>query len=304
MKRILFFLFIMFFCHRLNAQANRFRPTYVCEGYIKLSEIKKLPIKLNYLVLLDSTIVGSYFYKSSFGTLTLTGKINKDGSFILYERDEKNDVTGCFIGKKLPDKRTINGIWTNNKNEKSYPFSLTILDDSKSYWSYIRKFRALPEYHNIQLAVKNPDKVVAFDIDDQAQTSLPKSFAKLKNVLSINIGGNQFKAFPVVISELQQLQELSMSSNGMEAVGPEIGNLKDLRILIINFNKLKELPIEIGSLKKLLYLELGNNQLKALPSTIVNLQQLQELHIERNKLSEKEKAKIKNLLPNCIIHFD
>lgn len=304
MKRIFFFLFIMFFCHSLNAQDNGFRPTYVCEGYIKLSETKKLPIKLNYLVLLDSTVVGSYFYKPSLGTLTLAGKFNKDNSFTLYERDEKNNITGYFKGKKIADKRAIIGTWTSNKSGKSYPFSLEMVDDSRSYWSYIRKFRALPEYQSIPLAVKNWDKVVAFDIDDQDQTSLPKAFAKLKNVLSINIGGNRFKTFPVVISKLQQLQELSMSSNGMEVLGSEIGNLKELRILIINFNKLKELPAEIGNLKKLLYLELGNNQLKTLPSTIANLQQLQELHIERNKLSDKEKAKIKRLLPNCIIHFD
>ncbi|MNK05763.1 Leucine Rich repeats (2 copies) [compost metagenome] len=272
MKRFFFFLFIMFFSHSLNAQDNGFRPTYVCDGYIKLSETKKLPIKLNYLVLLDSTIVGSYFYTPSFGTLKLTGKLNKGDSI--------------------------------NRSGKSYPFSLEMIDDSRSYWSYIRKFRDLPEYQSIQSAVRNPDKVVAFDIGDQAETFLLKSFAKLKNVLSINIGGNRFKAFPVVISELQQLQELSMSSNGMEVIRPEIGNLKELRILIINFNKLKKLPVEIGNLKRLLYLELGNNQLKTLPLTIANLQQLQELHIERNKLSDKEKAKIKRLLPNCIIHFD
>lgn len=304
MKAISFLLFIMIFCVNLNAQEHSFRPTSVCEGYIIISETKKLPIKLNYLVLRDSTVVGSYFYKPSLGTLKLEGKFHKDNSFILYERDEKNNFTGSFSGKKQPDKKIISGTWTDNKKEKSYPFLLTIIDDSKSYWSYIRKFRSMPEYHDIQSALSSPNKVVAFDIASQDQKTLPKSFSRLKNVLSINLLGNKFKAFPIVISELQQLQELSMSSNGMETVNPKIGNLKNLRILIINFNKLSELPKEIGNLKKLLYLELGNNQLEALPSTMANLQQLQELHIERNKLSEKERAKIKRLLPNCIIHFD
>lgn len=303
MKRLFIFLFTILFAVASNAQNNSFRPTYVCEGYIQISETKQLPIKLNYLVLLDSTVVGSYFYKPSFGTLSLAGEFNTDGTFVLYERDGKNNITGIFKGKRSSDK-TIHGHWTDTRKNTSYPFFLEVVDDSKSYWSYIKKFRSLPEFHSIQLAIKNPYKVLAFDIDNQAQTSLPASFAKLKNVRSINIGGNQFKAFPIVVSKLPQLQELSMSSNGMEAVGPSIGNLKNLRILIINFNKLKELPKEIGHLKKLLYLELGNNQLKALPSTIANLQQLQELHIERNKLSELEKAKIKRLLPNCIIHFE
>ena len=68
-----------------------------------------------------------------------------------------------------------------------------MIDDSRSYWSYIRKFRALPEYQSIQLAVRNSDKVVAFDINDQAQTSLPNAFAKLKLLLQLEL--NQVQQF-------------------------------------------------------------------------------------------------------------
>lgn len=303
MKRLLVFLFLIVFAVTSKAQNNSFRPTYVCEGYIIISKTKQLPIKLNYMVLLDSTVVGSYVYKPSLGTLKLIGKSNTDGTIVLYERDEKENITGVFTGRRSSDN-TIRGDWSGTRKNVSYSFFLKVMEDSKSYWTYIRKFRALPEYHDIQAAISDPSKVLAFDIEDQNQKTLPKSVRRLKNVLSINLLGNQFKTFPAVISELNQLQELSMSSNGMESVSPRIGHLENLRILIMNFNKLEELPNEIGKLKKLLYLELGNNQLTALPSTIANLQQLQELHIERNKLSEREKAKIKKLLPNCIVHFE
>ncbi len=71
----------------------------------------------------------------------------------------------------------------------------------------------------------------------------------------------------------------------------------------MNNNVLTELPKEIGKLTNLLYLEIGNNKIKSLPDEIKNLTKLQELHIERNLLDEKEKERLKKLLPNCIIHF-
>lgn len=71
----------------------------------------------------------------------------------------------------------------------------------------------------------------------------------------------------------------------------------------MNNNQLTELPKQIGELTNLLYLEIGNNQLTTLPDEIKYLTNLQELHIERNKLSDKEKERIKKLLPKCVIHF-
>jgi Leucine-rich repeat (LRR) protein len=71
----------------------------------------------------------------------------------------------------------------------------------------------------------------------------------------------------------------------------------------MNFNQLTELPKEIGELTHLLYLEIGNNQLTTLPDEIKYLTSLQELHLESNKLSDKEKERIKKLLPKCVIYF-
>jgi Leucine-rich repeat (LRR) protein len=71
----------------------------------------------------------------------------------------------------------------------------------------------------------------------------------------------------------------------------------------MNNNQLTELPKEIGELTNLLYLEVGNNQLTTFPNEIMYLTSLQELHIERNKLSDKEKERIKKLLPKCVVHF-
>ncbi len=73
--------------------------------------------------------------------------------------------------------------------------------------------------------------------------------------------------------------------------------------LDLRYQELKTLPKEIGKLKNLKELNLWQNQLKALPKEIGYLKMLKRLNLRNNKLSEREKEKIKKLLPKCVIYF-
>lgn len=304
MKAKLFWIMLLILIYSSNAfsQDKGFCPTYVYNGFIKTDTGKKLEINLNILVLLDSTLVGSYYYKPQNGSLKLVGHLNKDKSFNLIERDENDSITGVFNGEISEDRSKASGLWTSQTNEKIFNFELTIVKGS-SYWDYIQKNRALFEYNDLKIAIKENEKVLSIDVASQGLNKLPKNLDKLKNIVSINLLGNKFTEFPTVLSQLISLDEISLSSNDISYVGTEIGNLKNLRILIMNNNQLTFLPKELGELTNLLYLEIGNNQLTSLPDEIKYLTSLQELHIERNKLSQREKEKLQRLLPNCVIHF-
>lgn len=287
---------------KLKAQDKGFRPTYNYDGYLELSAEKKLPIKLNFLVLLDSSIVGSYYYEPQNGSLKLSGVFNKDYTVTFFEWDNKKHATGRFDGKVSKDRRSITGIWTSVNQKHKYPFSLNLVVAMKSYWDYIRRDRALKEYHNIDSALSEPDKVLSVDLGDQHHNKLPNKIITLKKMLSINLLGNDFKTFPIALTKLPQLEEASFASTGMTHVIPEIGRLKNLRILILDFNEFSTVPVEIGELTNLLYLDVSmNKNLKSLPSTIANLKQLQELRIENTGISSQEVQRIKNWLPQCVI---
>lgn len=301
MKQTLTILFLCSSC-MLFGQENFFRPTYVFEGSIQTDKGRELKVNMNFLVLLDSTIIGSYFYKPSNGSLKLVGQLNADNTFALVERNDKDSVTGYFNGVLSTDKKAASGKWTVPSKDKQFSFLLNRIE-GKSYWDYIKKNRSLYEYSDLQLAVKEADKVLSIDVGDKGIDKLPKQLANLKKIVSVNLMGNNFTSFPTVLSRLTTLDEISLSTNQLKSVGKEIGRLKNLRILIMNNNQLSELPKEIGELTNLLYLEIGNNKLKRLPEEIKYLTNLQELHIERNMLSDGEKQRIKRLLPNCIIHF-
>lgn len=302
MKQLWTVLYILTFSVKFFSQEKSFCPTYIYEGFIETDKGQKLEINFNFLVLLDSTLVGSYNYKPKNSELKLVGHLYKDNSFELTERDNKERITGNFKGTISIDKSYISGIWTSPNNDKNYKFKLDKLS-GKSYWDYISKNRKLFEYTNLELAIKESDDVMSIDLASQNLKKLPKEISKLKNIVSINLLGNKFVKFPTEISSLTNLDELSMSSNELVYVGSEIGELKNLRILIMNFNQLKSIPKEIGQLTNLLYLELGRNQLQTLPEEIKYLTNLQELHIENNRISKKEQQRIQKLLPNCVIHF-
>jgi hypothetical protein len=283
-------------------QVKRCCDTYVYEGYIVAEQGKKLQIKLNFLILLDSTMVGSYYYKPSDGSLKLAGKFYPDFTFRLVERNESDSITGYFEGKLNADFRLASGKWTNRTREKVFDFEIKQVQ-GESHWDYIKKNRALFEYTDLNKAIEEKERVFSIDVASQGLKKLPKKIAGLDKIVSFNLLGNQFESFPTVLSKLSTLDEISLSSNKLRYIGPEIGELKNLRILIINNNQLKELPKEIGTLTNLLYLEVGNNQLTSLPEEIKYLTRLEELHLSRNELSETEKQRIKKLLPRCVIHF-
>jgi hypothetical protein len=286
----------------LTVRGQDFRPTYVYDGYILTDKNQKLDISLNFLILLDSTMIGSYHYNHGGGPLKLVGQLYADNSFYLVERTETDSITGNFRGRLSSDKKLAEGLWASPKKGKEFNFKINQAD-KKSYWDYIKQNRSIFEYHNIAQAIGDRDKVLSIDVANQRLERLPKQLSTLNKIISINLLGNQFRSFPKVLSKLKTLDEISLSSNRLTYVGQEIGRLNNLRILIMNNNQLKKLPKEIGELTNLLYLEIGNNELNYLPQQIKYLTQLQELHIERNKLTDIEKQKIRGWLPNCVIYF-
>jgi len=302
MKQLWTIFIILTFSLNVFSQDKSFCPTYVFEGFIETDKGQKLEINLNFLVLLDSTLVGSYYYKPQNGSLKLVGHLYNDNSFELVERNNKDTKTGFLKGNLKTDKSNIQGIWTSPENDKKFKFNLDKVT-GKSYWDYIQKNRSLYEYKDLKKAIKEKEKVLSIYVASQNLKRLPKDIKKLEKIVSISLLGNNFTKFPVELASLTTLEEISLSSNQLTFVGSEIGKLTNLQILIMNFNQLKSLPKEIGQLTNLLYLELGRNELTTFPEEIKYLTNLQELHIENNKISETEKKRIQKLLPNCVIHF-
>jgi hypothetical protein len=122
------------------SQDKSFRRTYDYDGYILSNTGDTFQIRMNYLVLLDSTILGSYYYKSPNSSLKLSGHLNIDNSFALVERDNTEVITGFFNGRIAKDRKSANGYWTSPDKKQKLVFQL-VESSRKSYGYYIAKNR-------------------------------------------------------------------------------------------------------------------------------------------------------------------
>ncbi len=106
------------------------------------------------------------------------------------------------------------------------------------------------------------------------------------------------------IKELKNLTYLDLSNKELKELPPEIGHLTKLEYLMLKDNELRSLLPEIGNLTNLLELFVNNNDLSSLPSEIGKLTKLEVLALSGNQFSNKEKEKVKKLLPKCDIFFE
>lgn len=75
----------------------------------------------------DGVISGGYYYRKNMITIPVTGRFDKDLKFELEERAPvkgREEVTGQFRGTFTKNFDKLQGIWSNGRGTKSFPFSM------------------------------------------------------------------------------------------------------------------------------------------------------------------------------------
>lgn len=163
------------------------------------------------------------------------------------------------------------------------------------------KLKCLPEN------IGKLNRLQRFEVVYGLLSSLPRSFAKLKSLRSLNLTGNQLtelvdlSAFQVLqtldisqnklqhappsLAKLEQLQSLKMGSNPIRKLCASYKALSNLEELILPQAKLEQWPGDL-SFPKLKRLYLAHNELQLLPDSFFKHPHLEELDLDRNDLSE------------------
>jgi small GTP-binding protein len=126
--------------------------------------------------------------------------------------------------------------------------------------------------------------LIRLDLDRNRLTSLLPEITKLTNLISLELNGNQLASLPPEIAKLTNLTSLYLSDNQLTSLPPEIAKLSNLTSLNLNSNQLTSLPPEITKLANLTDLNLNGNQLTSLPPEIAKLTNLTYLDLRRNQL--------------------
>ncbi len=134
--------------------------------------------------------------------------------------------------------------------------------------------------------------------------TLPEEIASLSKLTSLDMGQTSLTNLTSAVVRLPRLKKLWLNDNALVALPPDLGNLKQLVYLNLDRNQLTSLPDSTGTMTSLRWLRLNDNKLTALPRDLSGLaQNLETLYLMGNPLPDKERDRIRNLLPKCKVVF-
>lgn len=151
------------------------------------------------------------------------------------------------------------------------------------------------ENHYKELLVKllntRPDTVTQLQLWKCGLTSLPTELRKFKNLETLELNDNDFKAADLsMLCEFKKLKYLAIDNCNLTEVPASIFCLKDLEKLSLFNNDISALPTELFQLTKIEELQLGGNLLTTLPNEILKLKKLKMLEIsggmKRNNIAK------------------
>jgi len=161
-----------------------------------------------------------------------------------------------------------------------------------------------PEYTDLAMALKNPDKVYKLNLRRKKLKEIPKEVFIFKNLQVLNLSKNKLKAIPADIGKLTNLQVLNVSANNIDTIPPEIGKLIHIKKLILNQNIIAHLPSTIGNLTQMTFLDMWGNEIQEFPKEITKLKNtLKVVDLRVISIKEDKQEDMVIQLPNTKIYF-
>ncbi len=152
------------------------------------------------------------------------------------------------------------------------------------------------EYTKIEEALKDPDKVIRLNLENQKNHDYFKDLSKFKNLQYLSLRNTNLDTVPEEILTLKNLRTLDIGNNGFSLLPKKFSSLKNLQELYLDKDKNLKLfeDIEILSrLRNLKILNLDNNEklylndnnLKTLPTELKWLKNLKYLDVHHNPIT-------------------
>ncbi|MGL4630663.1 MAG: leucine-rich repeat domain-containing protein [Leadbetterella sp.] len=169
-------------------------------------------------------------------------------------------------------------------------------------------------------SLKNPEKVTQLKVGLNDIVSFSKNFSKFSNLaylslrddhlltipeevfeiptlVSLDLGGNDFKVIEARLARLVNLEELYLDNEpnlDLEKSIKGLAELPKLKSLHLENDKIKSLPKNLSELKSLEYLYLNNNLLRLVPQEINTLEHLKLLDLKNNPVRPENQKKDAN----------
>lgn len=185
-----------------------------------------------------------------------------------------------------------------NQSFFSFVFIFTYLSvcSQQKQTEYV-KFK---DYH---IAKLKPLEVYHLNLSKKCRDTITYDFSIFKNLKYLNLSKNKLTELYPSITFLDSLDTIVLNKNKFISFPDIICSLKSLKHLIISNNDLENIPDCIGNLIKLEYLDLYANELSQFSEELKNLDKLKYLDLRVILISDENKSKITNMLPNTKVYF-
>ena len=115
-------------------------------------------------------------------------------------------------------------------------------------------------------------------------STLPSSFAKLKQLRYLIFYENEFETIPEVLTDFKELKHLDFYKNHISEIPDFVGNMDNLQQLFLSFNQIEEIPDTLRNLKRLKYFYIHHNELHFLPEWITEMDSIERFGVGFNHL--------------------
>ena len=158
-----------------------------------------------------------------------------------------------------------------------------------------RDIRRLAKVEDVLLAgngiKKLPDNVgvlrcESLNLSKNQISTLPKSFANLKQARYLIFYENKFDAIPEVLTGFKDLKHLDFYKNQITEIPDFVGDMDNLQQLFLSFNKIEEIPDTLRNLKRLKYFYIHHNELHFIPEWITEMDSIERFGVGFNHLLE------------------
>ena len=117
-------------------------------------------------------------------------------------------------------------------------------------------------------------------------STLPKSFAELKQAKYLIFYDNKFESIPEELADFKNLKHLDFYKNNIKEIPDFVGDMDNLQQLFLSFNQIEEIPDTLRNLKRLKYFYIHHNELHFLPGWITEMDSIERFGIGYNHLLE------------------
>jgi len=156
-----------------------------------------------------------------------------------------------------------------------------------------RDIRRLSKVEDVLMAgngiKKLPDNIgvlrcESLNLSKNQLSTLPKSFAEMKQARYLIFYENKFEAIPEVLAGFNDLKHLDFYKNKITEIPDFIGDMANLQQLFLSFNKIEEIPDTLRNLKRLKYFYIHHNELHFIPEWITEMDSIERIGVGFNHL--------------------